>query len=244
MSIANCMTLSAFRSEWTTTLATLRCTNTSPGSRPRISLAGTRLSAQPIHRYCGACCASRLVKKPGVRCSVAAAQRRLLSSSSVRSVLIGVLRAASWMPGPRGGRLSGSPSHRLREQLAADQHPAHFRRPGADLVQLRIAPEAPERVLVDVAVAAEDLDALAGHPSRLLGAPEDHRGAVLPNLAHVLEAELVEVLADRVAERARRLQHRVHVGDLALDQLELADRLAELLAVVDVRDDVVHHRLH
>jgi hypothetical protein len=55
---------------------------------------------------------------------------------------------------------------------------------------------------------------------------------------------MVEVLAHRVAVGARGLQDGVHVGDLALDQLELADALAELLAVVDVGHHVVHHRLH
>ena len=46
------------------------------------------------------------------------------------------------------------------------------------------------------------------------------------------------------AEGAAGLQHGVHVGHLALDELELADALAELLAVVDVGHHVVHHRLH
>jgi len=57
-------------------------------------------------------------------------------------------------------------------------------------------------------------------------------------------AQQVEVLGHGVGKRARRLQHGVHVGHLALDELELANALAELLAVVDVGDDVVHHRLH
>ena len=65
------------RSVGTTTLATLRCTNTSPGSSPVIWLAGTRLSEQPIHMYLGFCCASRLVKKPGRSRSIWAAQARL-----------------------------------------------------------------------------------------------------------------------------------------------------------------------
>ncbi|CPN01604.1 Uncharacterised protein [Bordetella pertussis] len=36
----------------------------------------------------------------------------------------------------------------------------------------------------------------------------------------------------------------MHVGDLALDELELADGLAELLAVVDIGHHHVHHALH
>ena len=89
MSTANCTTDSALRSVGTTTLATLRCTNSSPGSRPTSSLAGTRLSAQPIHRYCGVCCLSRREKKPGSRCSISPAHCRLLSQSSWSAVVLG-----------------------------------------------------------------------------------------------------------------------------------------------------------
>jgi hypothetical protein len=47
------MTDRQLRSVCTTTLATLRWTKTSPGSRPTIWLAGTRESEQPIHRNSG-----------------------------------------------------------------------------------------------------------------------------------------------------------------------------------------------
>ena len=79
-STANCSTDRQFRSVWTTTLATLRWTNSSPGSRPTISLAGTRLSEQPIHRYSGACWPASRVKNAGSRLTRSAAQARLLSS--------------------------------------------------------------------------------------------------------------------------------------------------------------------
>src|SRR5882672_1221000 len=55
-STANCATDRQLRSVWTTTLAMLRWTKISPGSRPTIWFAGTRLSEQPIQRYRGACC--------------------------------------------------------------------------------------------------------------------------------------------------------------------------------------------
>src|SRR5258708_23259143 len=55
---------------------------------------------------------------------------------------------------------------RFVEQLAADQHPADFRGSRADLIQLRIAPQAAGCDLVDVTVAAQRLDRLAGHPRR------------------------------------------------------------------------------
>src|SRR5512143_2043679 len=44
-SIANCRVERQLRSVCTTTLATLRCTNISPGSKPTIWYAGTRLAA-------------------------------------------------------------------------------------------------------------------------------------------------------------------------------------------------------
>src|SRR5262245_47184867 len=147
--------------------------------------------------YFGFCCCARRVKKPGSRCLVASAQRRLCSKRSSMSLMLD--------------------SHRLRKQFASDQHASDLARARTDLVQLRVAPQPPERVLVDVAVAAEDLDAFAGHPGGLLGAPQDHARAVLAHLAYMLAAELVQVLADRVAEAARGLQHGVHVGHLALD---------------------------
>ena len=56
ISTANSITERQFRSVCTTTFAMLRCTNTSPGSKLVISLAGTRLSEQPIHKYSVACC--------------------------------------------------------------------------------------------------------------------------------------------------------------------------------------------
>jgi hypothetical protein len=46
---------STLRSQLTTRLPTLRCTKTSPAGRPRISLAGTRASAQPMYKYLWGC---------------------------------------------------------------------------------------------------------------------------------------------------------------------------------------------
>src|SRR5574338_1199874 len=81
-STAYCSTDRQLRSVWTTTCATFRWTNSSPGGRSTISFAGTRLSEQPIHRYAGACCATRREKNSGFWRARAAAQRRLLSKRS------------------------------------------------------------------------------------------------------------------------------------------------------------------
>src|SRR4051794_10949898 len=157
ISTANCTVDSALRSECTTTLATLRCTNTSPGSSPVIWLAGTRLSEQPIHMNFGFCCFCSALKKPGRSRSIWAAQARLWAKRSLTEAMADC-----------------EGLHGLGEQFPSDQHPPDLAGAGADLVQLGVAPQAPQREFVDVAVAAVDLDALAGHPGRLLGAVQDH----------------------------------------------------------------------
>src|SRR6185369_14724777 len=52
----------------------------------------------------------------------------------------------SWIAGQASNDKSSS--HRLGEQLAADQHAADLAGARADLVQLGVAPQAPERVVV------------------------------------------------------------------------------------------------
>src|SRR5690606_25129948 len=130
-------------------------------------------------------------------------------------------------PGSRRARCGGGRQSRpwrcsggLAEELAADQHAADLAGAGADLVELGVSPQAAGGVVVDVAVAAQDLDALARHPGGFFGAVQNDAGAVLAHLAHVLSAQVVQVLADRVAEGAAGLQGGVQVGQLALDQLE------------------------
>src|SRR5271163_2112977 len=79
-STANWITDRQFRSVCTTTFAMFLCTNTSPGGRPMIWLAGTRESEQPIHRYSGVCwCASR-EKYSGSSDSLRATHCSLLSN--------------------------------------------------------------------------------------------------------------------------------------------------------------------
>src|SRR5690554_4828082 len=174
-----------FRSLGTTTLATLRCTNTSPGSRPVIWLAGTRLSEQPIHMYLGFCCASSPVKNPGRSRSIRSAHSRLWTNRSSMEVVLMRCSLAAGVS-PMVGRAGRGRSAGLREQFAADQHAADFTGTRADFVEFRISPQAAQRVLVDIPIAAMDLQPLAGHPGRFLRAPQDHRGAVLAHLAHVI----------------------------------------------------------
>src|SRR2546429_89734 len=79
----------------------------------------------------------------------------------------------------------------------------------------------------------------ARHPGRLFRRVQDGAGGVL---AGGLAA--VERLADGVDVGAAGGKRGVHVGELALHQLEFADRLAELLALVHVRHDHIEARGH
>src|ERR1700733_1798927 len=68
---------------------------------------------------------------------------------------------------------------RLVEKLSADQHATDLRGPGADLVELCGPPQPAGGKFVDIAVAAQRLDRLAGHPGRTLGRIEDGAGGIL-----------------------------------------------------------------
>src|ERR1700733_10144754 len=56
----------------------------------------------------------------------------------------------------------------LAEQFAADQHAADFAGAGADFVELGVAQQASGRIVVDIAVAAEQLDRIKRALRRLL----------------------------------------------------------------------------
>src|SRR5471030_88658 len=129
------------------------------------------------------------------------------------------------------------------EQFPADEHSADFRSAGADLVQLCVAPQTTGRGLVDIAHAAQGLDRLARHPGGFLGSVEDGAGGVLAR-AGSLEVAAVQCLAHGVDVGAAGVHGGVHVGELALHQLEFADGLAELLAFVHIWNDHVHARGH
>src|SRR5712691_9180114 len=135
--------------------------------------------------------------------------------------------------------LHGARSRRLGKQLPSDQPAADLGSSRADLVELRVAPQAPGRVIVDVAHPAQALDCFAGHPGGFFRSVEDRSGGVL---ARGFVA--VAGLPDRVDVGAAGVERRIHVGELSLHQLKLADRLAELLALMEVRDDHVHAGLH
>ena len=103
--------------------------------------------------------------------------------------------------------------------------------PGADLVELGVAQQPSGRIVVDIAVAAEQLDRIERRPRRRLGAEQNAGRGIL--------ARGVAAVAGRrhhVGIAAAGIQRGVHVGELALHEFEGADRLAELLALAHVRD--------
>src|SRR5438067_13368370 len=106
-------------------------------------------------------------------------------------------------------------SFRFVEKLAADQHPPYFGRAGADLVQLRAPPQSSGGLLVDVAVAAETLDRFAGHPRRFFRSVENRARRILARRLAAIARP-----ADGVDVRATRVFRRIHVGELALNQLK------------------------
>src|SRR5204862_2895647 len=103
---------------------------------------------------------------------------------------------------PTGGTLG---THRPRDHDALDLVGALV-----DLRDLRVAHHALDRVFLDVAVAAEDLDRVGRDLHRDVGAVElRHRGDLRQLLA---VRALVDQLAALVEQPARGLALRLHVG--------------------------------
>jgi hypothetical protein len=63
----------------------------------------------------------------------------------------------------------------LRKQLAPYKNAPDFTGAGANFIPLGIATNARADSRVDVAIAAKNLDALAGHPGGFFSAPQNNR---------------------------------------------------------------------
>src|SRR6185437_4978630 len=132
---------------------------------------------------------------------------------------------------------SATPHHLLRrlsdlvtlQQLAADHHALDLGRPLADQQQRRVAIDALDLVLLGVAVATVDAQALLGaEAARLRGEQLRHAGLHVRALAGVLHR------CGTAHEQPRGVDLGGHVGELELDRLVLGDRLAERLALLGV----------
>ena len=83
------------------------------------------------------------------------------------------------------------------------------------------------------------MDGVERHLRRLLGGVEDRARRIFPG-----GPAAVAGLRHGVDVGPAGVQRHIHVGELALHQLEGADRLAELLALVDVGQHHVEAGLH
>src|SRR5215213_6847626 len=129
-----------------------------------------------------------------------------------------------------GGRRPASPAARgLAEQRPGDHEPLDLARALVDLRDLRVAVIALGGELLGVAVAAEDLDRLAGLAARDR-AREQLR---LRALDRVRVARLLQP-GGAPGQRPGRLDLGLHVGELLLDRAEPCDRAAERVALLRV----------
>src|SRR6266481_6003862 len=155
---------------------------------------------------------------------------------------LGVMREDQPVPRDAGNPRRYSP----REQRPRDLRHLDLIRPGVDLQHLGVAAELLDLELGHVAVAAEELDGLEG---------DLHRGLRGVELARRRLGELHRLAGgghlDQAEDEVLQVHPRdLHLGELQLDELELADRAAELHAgarVVDraraaLLDDAERHR--
>lgn len=146
----------------------------------------------------------------------------------------------------RGCHSPSCPRSILPVECPPNHHPANLTRSGTNLIEFRIPQQSPRRNLVDVAIAAHELDRV----QRTLGGPlrsvQDRARAVLraDHGAGFGHARLVDLLGGGICVRPGGAELGVHVGQLALDELVVGDGSAELFPGVRVREDEVQRGLH
>src|SRR5205085_7806371 len=116
------------------------------------------------------------------------------------------------------GRSTAGLPHR-----AGDHDPLDLVGALVDLGDLGVAHHALDRVLVDVAVAAEHLDGLDRDVHRRVGGEQLRHRRVAAELGVAAVGERARL----VEQLARGGRPSLHVGELELDRLLLEDRLAE-----------------
>src|SRR5262249_52333182 len=138
-----------------------------------------------------------------------------------------------------GRRTSGTSGGLVHaENLARDDDPLDLARPFVNLRDLRVTVVALDRELSRVAVAAEDLDRLAGLAARYL------RGQELRLRARLRHTHaLVLQRSGAVDEQPGGVDLGRHVRELELDRLVLGDALAEGLTLPRVLARDVVRRL-
>src|SRR5208337_1544578 len=130
-------------------------------------------------------------------------------------------------------------SSRFLEKFPSDQHAPDLARASPDLVELCVAQEPARGIIVDVAIAAQQLDRVERYARGGLRSIKDRT-------RRILACGLVPVAGagHGVDVSARRIERHIHIGNLRLHELERADGLAELFAFVDVRQHEIERGLH
>src|SRR5438094_5306228 len=123
-----------------------------------------------------------------------------------------------------------------QKYLFRDHEPLDLRGALVDLEQLRVAHELLDRVLLDVAVAAEDLHRVGRDLHGGVGREAFGEGGVQRRLACVA---LVEHPGRLPRQQPRRLDLRRHVGDHEADALVHRDRQVERDPLARVADRVL-----
>src|SRR5882757_3430254 len=118
---------------------------------------------------------------------------------------------------------------RLAEQMIGDDALLDLRRAFEDLGEPRIAPVALDGMQGRVTRAAQHLQRLGGHPLGHFRGEEFHHRRLL-----VAAALLVDLVADEIHQLSRRLDLGRHAGEPEARVLEVADRLAELTALLGI----------
>src|SRR4051794_25307523 len=124
---------------------------------------------------------------------------------------------------------SKTPLSRFFEQLASDKHATDFTGPGTDLVELCIPKQSARWIVIDIAVTAKQLNCIERTLSCLFGSIENCSCRILARRLAPIAS-----LCHCVNVGSRRIRRDIHVRNLALHQLECADRLSELLALVHI----------
>src|SRR6185437_15088545 len=125
-----------------------------------------------------------------------------------------------------------------RIELPRDDDALDLRRPFVDLGDFGVAEQPLYRILLDVAVAAEDLNRFGRRPHRRLAGEElGHRAELADVLAAVLRRR------GGVQQRPRRRHARRDVGQLELNRLKFFDQRSELFPLSGVRGGRAQRRL-
>src|SRR5438105_39494 len=240
--------------------------STSPSARGissalprRASAPGTTSSSTPSIAASGSTARTRANRRTSDRVSLPVPAPRSSTSASGRSPRSETTRSSSSSgqsgrpssyslavrPKASGGASLGDTCQEkgsvLLQHLAGDHEPLDLVRALVDLRDLGVAHHPLDGVLLDVAVAAEDLHRVGRHLHRDVRAEQlCHRGD-LRQLRPV--RALVDQLPALVEQAARRFALRLHVGQHRRDELVLRDRHAHGLARLRVLERVVRRAL-